>query len=86
MPSLLDLPAELRNAIYTEVLVYHKPIEFRRERPYQPEIRTQDWDASIALHGPEHHALTQVSRQLRSETLPILYGANTFFFANRMAK
>lgn len=72
----MDLPPELRNMVYELVLVQDQAISFGNKSPLpsdSPAINTE----------PTHHlksllALTQVSRQLRDETTPVLFGRNTF--------
>ncbi|GAB7359559.1 hypothetical protein MBLNU230_g6747t1 [Neophaeotheca triangularis] len=58
---LMELPAELRNRIWTFVVV--KPATF-----VYPHVKTDQ----------EQPDLAQVSRQVRSEVLPIFYGHNIF--------
>ena len=63
---LLELPPELREAIYAFALVSYKPtVTFKLDR-YQQDTYTQ------ANQPP----LTRVSRQIRQETLPVWYGGN----------
>lgn len=72
MPTLLDLPPELRTAIHALALIHDSPLSIAGIYP--------------DYHGPgattpltrTHLALTQVNAQLRAETLPIFYSANTF--------
>lgn len=72
MPTLLSLPAELRTAIHELALTHDQPLSIAGIYP--------------DYHGPgattpltrTHLALTQVSAQIRAETLPIFYSANTF--------
>lgn len=66
MAHFFDLPAELRNRIYILVLVNSETLAIKRKP---------------ASHSTGHlGALTRTSRQLRSETLPVYYSANHFFF------
>ncbi|KAL9125133.1 MAG: hypothetical protein Q9175_008133 [Cornicularia normoerica] len=71
-PSLLEIPAALRNRIYALVVVkrFHgNPITFNRDTaPYWPESKDE----------PLQPSLSQVCRQLRDEVLPIYYGENLF--------
>lgn len=82
MPSLLDLPAELQNAIYHEVLVCSNPIRLEPRHSFGHDQFTESLKESTYTYLCEskHRALTQTSRQLRAETLPIFYGANRFCF------
>lgn len=61
---LLDLPGEIRNQIYELVLIQHIPVAV-----YACCARLQD-----------PPAITQTSRQLRSETLSLFYQRNRFQF------
>lgn len=61
--SFLSLPPELRNAIYTEVLLSSEPIVL----PYAYERRS--------FREP---ALLSACRTIRAEATPIFYGANAF--------
>ena len=63
---LMELPAELRNYIYTFALVDEGPIVI------EPCIIGPQ-----RVHQP---ALTRAARQIRLETLPIFYGQNIFEF------
>lgn len=73
-PSLLALPAELRNRIYELALVW---------RPWKtiPVLGGYESKQQVALHRLMHrarkNALTQVNKQLRHETAPIYFGHNT---------
>lgn len=67
--SFLDLPAEIRNHIYCDALV--EPIDPVLLKPDAPFI--------------VEPALLRTSKQLRSEALPIFYGANTFESPGRSA-
>lgn len=76
MPSFMDFPPELRNMVYELVLVQDKTISFGSKSPLPPDspginrVPTQHLKTLIPL--------TQVSRQLRDETTPILFARNTF--------
>ncbi len=69
------LPPELRNRIYSLVLIEAKPIDLvtwrRRSRFRRPGIRDLVYQAL-------EPSLLAVSKSVRSETLPIFYGANVF--------
>jgi hypothetical protein len=72
----LDLPAELRNMIYRILLVCNQPLTPCRLDP--------DSILSLQREYATFHCsrISQVSRQLRRETLPIFYSCNTFHFHN----
>lgn len=63
--GFLDLPAELRNDIYDQVLKSSSIIEVRHRHLYE-------------VHFGYYRALTQVSKRVRSDCLPIYYAGNTF--------
>jgi hypothetical protein len=65
---LLELPAELRDAIYEFALTSSKPtVTFQLDK-YQKDSYAQ------AIQP----ALTRVSRQIRAESLPVYYACNDF--------
>lgn len=90
----LQLPAELRNAIYELVLRFPSP-GFRVEtaglkllrRPEHGDIALTDENVSPGLRINTHHmtALLRVCKQTRKEALPIFYGINTFCFTEMAA-
>lgn len=65
-PTLLTLPAELRNRIYHLVLTKGSPIS-----PYRCEDKTEE---------PASLRLLRTCRQIRSEATSIYYGTNMFRF------
>lgn len=76
MPSFLDLPAELRNAIYKEVLVVPKKDALQQlNGRYENSSRYVRYFFTRERAG---HALTQVSRQIRNDNLPMFLGENVF--------
>jgi hypothetical protein len=91
----MDLPRELRDRIYEEVLVFDKPIA--------PRLCNGDGKA-IIFHDDNSHednshddkswlhnivskrlAITRVSKQVRDEALPIFYGSNVFALNSDLA-
>lgn len=73
----LKLSRELRNAIYKLVVTSSSPIS-----PLH-KINKTVMSLPIVEHPHEKQpAITRVSRQLRSEALPIYYSENTFEFTN----
>ncbi|KAK3070140.1 hypothetical protein LTR53_010971 [Teratosphaeriaceae sp. CCFEE 6253] len=73
---LLRLPPELRNRIYEYVLIVETPIS--RNLPPRSWWGTEAHilrDFATAVRQPP---LTRTCRVMRSETIPIFYGANTF--------
>ena len=65
--GFLDLPAELRNAIYEQVLINNGTIEIRHRHLFE-------------LNYGYMRALTQVAKAVRSDSLTIYYANNTFLF------
>lgn len=65
---LLDLPPELRDAIYEFALTAEKTVVTYRLDAYERDT----YDHAV------QPALTRVNRQVRDETLPIYYGCNDF--------
>jgi len=63
--SLLKLPAEIRNAIYAQILPSNRTIVKR-----QSYIRSHGWLGRLP-------AILQTCHQLREELLPYFYGSNT---------
>lgn len=68
--GLLSLPPKLRDRIYELVLIHASPI------PAKP-CECRHYDNVERFYDL---AITQVNQQVRSETLPILYGRDTFRF------
>lgn len=87
--NFMTLPPELRNRIYELVLIANNGIE-RPDGSFMIEIADTSEEFEWSLGDdeiPSYYStlawcqqpfLTRVSRQIRSETLPIYYGANTF--------
>ena len=72
MPSLLDLPPELRATIFGLALTCENPLSLSGIYPdYHGEGATTTLTRT-------HLAPTQINRQLRLEALPIFFRANTF--------
>jgi hypothetical protein len=73
--KFMDLPLELRLDIYEYILVSDEPISFGNRSAFLHPPMT-----SLAITNPlgRYLPLTQVSRQIRDETTPLLYGQNTF--------
>ena len=68
---LLDLPAELRNQIWSYALVSKKPIKVPQK---------------LTPKTPLHPGLLSVNRQVRAECTPIYYGENTFLRLPRLTR
>lgn len=64
----LDLPAELRNIIYT-ILLVHGDLKIKK-RPGSPVPKMH--------HSSVSANMLEVNRQVYEEAAPILYGINTF--------
>ena len=70
-PTLLTLPAELRNRIFSLAVVRDDPIALTRLTPRGIRTRT----TSV----PAPPSIARVCRQARNEVIPIYYGGNTFW-------
>lgn len=66
-----DLPPELRTRIYEMALISDDKIEIQT-------LRLMEYDDTIMVQADARAALLSVNRQVRSETLPVYYGNNTF--------
>lgn len=73
MSSFLDLPPELRNTIYKEALIQPEPDSLGAR-----ESKASDQVQYSFIPKRTFHALTQTSKQVRSETIPMFYASNTF--------
>lgn len=81
--KFMDLPLVLRLTIYDTVLVSDEPISFGNKSALLHPPMTSP---AITNHLGKYLPLTQVSRQIRDETTPILYGQNTFDVVLRSVK
>lgn len=81
--KFMDLPLVLRLTIYDTVLVSDEPISFGNKSALLHPPMTSP---AITNHLGKYFPLTQVSRQIRDETTPILYGQNTFDVVLRSVK
>jgi hypothetical protein len=77
MPSFEDCPPEIRNLIYELALVSDEPISFGNIGAYE-NVDPPNTSNVVTNHLKTYLPLTQVSRQLREETTPMLFGRNTF--------
>lgn len=66
--NLLDLPGEIRNVIYTDLLVI----------PYTPYTAMRFLPSSIDDGDKVHPQILRVNQQTHKEAIQILYGSNTF--------
>jgi hypothetical protein len=87
----LDLPLEIRDRIYRLVLVQSEPIQIwtpvggktiMSGKNFASDLYHPDYQPEGLgkwLHGPESWLnLLSVNKEIYSETVPIVYGANTF--------
>jgi hypothetical protein len=85
--KFMDLPAEVRERIFEEALYTGQPI-----KPHLCDARI---DGKIKFHDDNQKGahggiskllgITRVSKQIRAESLPCFYSANTFVVANDTA-
>ena len=71
--SLLDLPGEIRNRIYHEVLVQGKPFDIFKYDRFGSERSLLNIQRAFQQPG-----LTRSCKRIREESLPIFYGLNSF--------
>ncbi|KAK5120170.1 hypothetical protein LTR85_006651 [Meristemomyces frigidus] len=83
------LPPELRNMVYEKFLTRHRRITItRRPKRHTPKafelLSHRRWNVRkpTCLLGPRGSSLLRTNRSIYMETLPMLYGANRFQFAN----
>lgn len=72
----MDLPPELRNWIYSAVLV----------RPYPLLLRAESSAHTYRNRTSTQPSLTRVNRQIRKESLSIFYDYNTFIISLRVER
>jgi hypothetical protein len=92
MPSLQDLPLELRQKIYTlafsssdttKLAAYPRPKNSERR---SKEVALPVLEDGQAQRTPKHNtSLLWVNKQVSADALPILYGYHKFIFVNTRA-
>ena len=76
MPSLLDLPPNLRATTLSLALTHHSPLSLSGiHPPYHGRAATTTTTTTLTR---THLAPTQINHQLRREAVPLFYRANTF--------
>ena len=84
---LLELPPELRNRIFELVVVSTYPRQANFYPRLEPSLRYNHLGSrnkpQRALASPMQPNLTSVNRQIRAETLQVLYARNNFLFSAR---
>ncbi|CAK4033253.1 Hypothetical predicted protein [Lecanosticta acicola] len=75
--TLLGLPAEIRNAIWSLIVLSDKPIE-AHVREICPLKKKRNRVLMRAL--PREPLVSAVNRQIRKESLSLFYGSNAFVF------
>ncbi|EMC95875.1 hypothetical protein BAUCODRAFT_24866 [Baudoinia panamericana UAMH 10762] len=79
---LLHLPAELRNAIWREVLTVRSPSDLAAIS-YKEVLDAPGAEVgSPDLGYVRPHALVQTCRQIRAEALPVFFAENSFIMTN----
>lgn len=76
-PTLFTLPREIRNKIYTCLLLTHSPIQVWRERPNQ--LHPPDLNLPVIYRLTM--GLLSASKQIAREAAAVFYSSNTFVFA-----
>ena len=83
--NFLDLPAEIRNLVYSHLYVHHDPIFPFSHR--QPPGQCRDYfNLRFPLRPTLRLNLLLTCRQIRDEASVILYGRNTFRFIREGSK
>ncbi|OBT73077.1 hypothetical protein VF21_07610 [Pseudogymnoascus sp. 05NY08] len=72
----LNLPAEIRNKIYGNLLVYHKPVELKYSKSKHGEECIFNYKTRLGLF-PQ---ICRTSKSVACESFAVLYGENTFHF------
>ena len=75
----LDLPLEIQNKIYGNLLIYHEPVVLKFRHPVEPERRGVRWGSYETRLGmfPQ---ICRLSWKFAWDSLAVLYGENTFHF------
>lgn len=83
--QLTTLPPEIRNAIWSLLVVRGEPIEaqFRRIQPCKKLSKPRQ---KVIRRFPLEPVVARVNRQLRAEVLSVFYGCNTFVFEKNAIK
>lgn len=79
MPSLSDLPLEIRQKIYALLLTSPEEFTIRPVSDYSKNIHSHTVLSGHRLPSVIDVALTRVSKQIRADTLPLLYGGDHKF-------
>ncbi|KFZ04868.1 hypothetical protein V501_08892 [Pseudogymnoascus sp. VKM F-4519 (FW-2642)] len=74
----LDLPRELRDKIYGNLLIYHKPVELKRSEHYEIGKDCRFYETRLGL-APQ---ICRTSKEVACESFAVLYGENTFHFTS----
>lgn len=74
----LDLPRELRDKIYGNLLIYHKPVELKRSERYEIGKDCRFYETRLGL-APQ---ICRTNKDVAVESFAVLYGENTFHFTS----
>jgi hypothetical protein len=74
----LDLPRELRDKIYGNLLIYHKPVELKRSEHFEIGKDCRFYETRLGL-APQ---ICRTSKEVACESFAVLYGENTFQFTS----
>lgn len=74
----LDLPRELRDKIYRNLLIHHKPVQLKRSKLYEIGKRGRYYETRLGL-SPQ---ICRTSKAVACESFAVLYGENIFHFTS----
>lgn len=80
MPSLTDLPLEIRQKIYALLLTSPEELTIRPVNEFSRTIHSHTVLSGHKLPSVIDLPLTRVSKQIRADALPLLYGGHRFNF------
>ncbi|KFY34840.1 hypothetical protein V494_06419 [Pseudogymnoascus sp. VKM F-4513 (FW-928)] len=70
----LDLPRELRDKIYGNLLIHDKPIQLKQSKLFEIGKRCRYYETRLGL-APQ---ICRANKKVALESLAVLYGGNTF--------
>lgn len=74
----LDLPRELRDKIYRDLLLHDKPVELKRSPLFEIGKKCRYYETRLGL-APQ---ICRISKKVACESFTLLYGENTFHFTS----
>ncbi|KFZ08229.1 hypothetical protein V502_09482 [Pseudogymnoascus sp. VKM F-4520 (FW-2644)] len=74
----LNLPRELRDKIYRNLLIHYKPVELKRSELYEIGKKCRYYETRLGL-APQ---ICRTNKTVACESFAVLYGENTFHFTS----